>query len=305
MHHISGEGEDGGVVYCEMQGRENSGESRTNLELIRAIYPNCGYSSETGGIMHNLRTSTTNKKVRNFFYSTSTPFLISKNFQVRQFHAEFYRPENLTCIIAGQIDIDEICRVLRPLEEKILSKPLKEAFVRPWQTPVPPFENSINKKVEYPADEEDCGLLSVGWRGPKCTTENLKLTSCSVLMRYLSDTSVSPLQREFVEIPDPYASQISFNITENTESLLYFTFENVVLDKMESILPKLQSILKNIANGTEKIDTNRLKNILERSILEYLSNLESSPHDTIAFMVIGDVLYGNTPEDVSYVNFLT
>lgn len=130
-----------------------------------------------------------------------------------------------------------------------MSKPLKEAFCRPWQTPVPPFVESINKKVEYPADEEDCGILTIGWRGPKCTTENLKLTSCSVLMRYLSDTSVSPLQREFVEVSDPLASQISFNINENTESLLYFTFENVPLDKMEEILPKLQTLLKNIAEG--------------------------------------------------------
>lgn len=121
--------------------------------------------------------------------------------------------------------------------------------MRPWQTPVPPFGESVNKRVDYPADEEDCGLFNIGWRGPKCTTENLKLTSCSVLMRYLSDTSVSPLQREFVEIPDPFASQISFNINENTESLIYFTFENVPLDKMEEILPKLQSILQNIAEG--------------------------------------------------------
>lgn len=189
---------------------------------------------------------------------------------------------------------------MAPLEEKILSKPRKEAFVRPWQTPVPPFQETVNKKVEYPADEEDCGLLSIGWRGPKCTTENLKLTACSVLMRYLSDTSVSPLQREFVEIADPFASQISFNITENTESLLYFTFENVPLEKIEGILPKLESLLKNIANGIEKIDTTRLKNILERSILEYLSNLESSPHEAISFMVIGDALYGDTPDDVSF-----
>ncbi|KAJ6646667.1 hypothetical protein Bhyg_01880 [Pseudolycoriella hygida] len=278
VHHISGEGEDGGVVYCEMQGRENSGESKTYLELIRAIYPNCNYSSETGGIMHNLRTSTTNKKVRDY-------------------HAQFYRPENVTCIIAGQIGIEEVSRALAPLEEKILSKPPKEAFVRPWQTPVPPFEESINKKVEYPADEEDCGIFTIGWRGPKCTIENLKLTSCSVLMRYLSDTSVSPMQREFVEVEDPFASQISFNINENTESLLYFTFESVPLPKMEEILPKLQSLLKKIADGVEKIDTNRLKNILERSVLEYLNNLESSPHDSISFLVIGDVLYGNTPED--------
>lgn len=135
------------------------------------------------------------------------------------------------------------------MEEKILSQLSKGVFVRPWQTPVPPFEESVNKKVDYPADEEDCGLFTIGWRGPKCTTENLKLTSCSMLMRYLSDTSVSPLQREFIEIPDPFASLITFNINENTESLLYFTFESVPLDKMELILPKLQSLLKNISEG--------------------------------------------------------
>lgn len=28
VHHIDGEGEDAGVVYCEMQGRENSADSR-------------------------------------------------------------------------------------------------------------------------------------------------------------------------------------------------------------------------------------------------------------------------------------
>lgn len=63
MHHVSEEGEDGGVVYCEMQGRENTGECRANYQLMRLAYANCGYSSETGGIMHNLRTTTTNKKV--------------------------------------------------------------------------------------------------------------------------------------------------------------------------------------------------------------------------------------------------
>lgn len=64
VHHITEKGEDAGVVYCEMQGRENSGESRVHLAMARAMYPgNCGYSSETGGIMKNLRESTTNEKV--------------------------------------------------------------------------------------------------------------------------------------------------------------------------------------------------------------------------------------------------
>ena len=65
VHHIDGDGDDAGVVYCEMQSHENSGESRTHLAMLRSMYPgNCGYKYETGGIMHNLRTSTSHAKVR-------------------------------------------------------------------------------------------------------------------------------------------------------------------------------------------------------------------------------------------------
>lgn len=64
MHHINGEGEDAGVVYCEMQARENSGESLCHLNMLRSMYPGkCGYKSETGGIMKNLRESTSHHKV--------------------------------------------------------------------------------------------------------------------------------------------------------------------------------------------------------------------------------------------------
>ena len=47
-----------------MQGRENIGESRCNLAMLRALYPgHCGYREETGGRMENLRESTSHKKV--------------------------------------------------------------------------------------------------------------------------------------------------------------------------------------------------------------------------------------------------
>ena len=51
-------------MYCEMQGRENTGESIVSRNLLENLYPSkCGYKSETGGIMKNLRDSTTNTKV--------------------------------------------------------------------------------------------------------------------------------------------------------------------------------------------------------------------------------------------------
>lgn len=47
-----------------MQARENSAESRMHLAVSRNLYPGrCGYSSETGGVMKNLRESTSNAKV--------------------------------------------------------------------------------------------------------------------------------------------------------------------------------------------------------------------------------------------------
>ena len=61
---MNSDGEDAGVVYCEMQARENTGESLCHLNMLRAMYPgHCGYSSETGGIMANLRSSTSHVKV--------------------------------------------------------------------------------------------------------------------------------------------------------------------------------------------------------------------------------------------------
>lgn len=104
VHHITGEGKDGGVVYCEMQGCENTGESLVNVELQREIYPgHCGYKSVTGGIMKNLRDSTTNEKIK-------------------AYHRTYYRPENLCLIITGQVEAEKVFEVLKPFEEKIMSK---------------------------------------------------------------------------------------------------------------------------------------------------------------------------------------
>lgn len=47
-----------------MQGRENNAKSIIGKHLLEQLYPGkCGYKSETGGIMKNLRESTTNEKV--------------------------------------------------------------------------------------------------------------------------------------------------------------------------------------------------------------------------------------------------
>ena len=97
---------------------------------------------------------------------------------------------------------------MKPIEQKVLAKGKSVPFEKPWQSAIEPLTASKDIKVVFPSDEEDCGMLCIGFLGPKATTEYEILTACSILLKYLSETSVSPLQKKFIEIEDPYASRV-------------------------------------------------------------------------------------------------
>ena len=42
-------------VYSEMQARENTCDDITDRRLLEELFPDCGYSSETNGLLENLR----------------------------------------------------------------------------------------------------------------------------------------------------------------------------------------------------------------------------------------------------------
>ena len=172
-------------------------------------------------------------------------------------------------------------------------------FTRPWQSEVPPFTASVEKNVFYPCNEEDHGMVYIGWRGPSAITQREDLSACVLLLKYLTDTSASPLQKEFVEIEGSYASDVKFSLSENSVSMLYLAFQNVPKSKISKIAGRLNTILKQIVSNKNGIDMARMNIVIHRHILETLSILESKPHDSVAYMIIGDFLFGNTTEDVS------
>jgi Zn-dependent M16 (insulinase) family peptidase len=104
VHHINGNGEDSGVVYCEMQGRQNSADDMIHFKLLQLIYPEeSGYRSETGGRLENLRSLTCET--------------------VRQYHTEYYKPNNLAVIIAGTLESEEeLKRAMKPVLESLSKK---------------------------------------------------------------------------------------------------------------------------------------------------------------------------------------
>uniref|UniRef100_S4REB2 Uncharacterized protein n=1 Tax=Petromyzon marinus TaxID=7757 RepID=S4REB2_PETMA len=279
VHHINGDGENAGVVYCEMQARENTGESRTHRAMLNAMYSGrCGYKSETGGMLENLRTSTSHKKVCDY-------------------HRTFYRPENLCLIITGQVDPEEVFRALDLTEQKIKSKDPLPPHVRPWQSSVPEFTDLTESVVQYPSDDETTGMVTVAWRGPSAK-DLYKMTAIGTLLEYLSDTAISPLQRDLVEISDPYCNKVGCSILENSVGCVYIKCCNVPFPKLSDVKEKLLATLRRIGDGTEALDMPRMQTVIARQILEALNHAEDHPHEAIAFSCIGHFLYGDTEEEV-------
>ncbi|XP_053606710.1 uncharacterized protein C05D11.1-like [Plodia interpunctella] len=282
VHHIDGEGNDAGVVYCEMQGRENSADSRCELQLLRSMYPCSGYSAETGGVLRNLRISTDNVKVRDY-------------------HKKFYRPENLTIILTGQIAADDVFKALATVEDDIIAKREKEPqeeWVKPWQTlPPPPLLGEHT--VFWPADTEDCGMVMFGWRGPVLTspTAHKQMTACAVLLRYLAETAAAPLQQCLVEREDAMAGDVSYNLTENLVTLIKVELNNVPVQKLRAAYEEARQCIAAVRTGQNPIDMDRIGRLLKKQLREMLASLESDPHHAIAFRCIGDLLYSRDEND--------
>lgn len=280
VHHVNGEGEDAGIVYCEMQARENSGRSLTHLAFVRAMYPgHCGYKSETGGIMKNLRESCSHEKVKNY-------------------HRDFYRADNLCLIITGNVDAEDVFKAIKPFEDKIKSKPALPSMIRPWMSPVPPLEDDIvEKRVLFPTEDESVGSVTIGWRGPS-VNDYYEIQAIKMLFNYLTDTPVAPLQRDMVEIEDPFCGDIDFSFYENKETAISLSAENVPKENLDEIKDKVMEILSGISCGKEEFDLERMKIQIHRSLLEEMVSVEDSPHDVLAFFAIGDFLYSTKSDNM-------
>ena len=159
------------------------------------------------------------------------------------------------------------------------------------------IENDSESTIRYPSEEEEFGKIALGWRIPgKISDVYKEIHALSILGSYLSSTSVSPLKKAFVEIPDPLATDVDFDVLMNAEAAVSIDFENVPLDKMDLIVDKFKQTMKDVAS--EGIDMERISTIIERMVLSRKTNLENSPHLIVPDPAVLDMLYGNKPDDL-------
>ncbi|TKR64068.1 hypothetical protein L596_024664 [Steinernema carpocapsae] len=273
VHHINGKGEDAGVVYSEMQNYESDMSALVRWARMKAMYPEGnGYSVETGGRLSNLRNSTNNEKVR-------------------EFHKEFYHLDNMMITILGMVDHDELLSVIEPTETGFLEGILSN-FSQPFSTEYPFLNESETIKIKAPSDDVVTGMVEIAWFGPD-VREQYKSTALDVLFDYLSDTASSPLEKDFVQLEDPYAASVSANNVEQARCQLVLSFTGVPTEKLDLIVDRLYNKTLTDHEDESKFDMDRMGSLIDQTIQKILENLEAEPKDVLFSLFITHQVYGD------------
>jgi len=281
VHHVNGNGIDSGVVYSEMQGVENTASNIMYFALAKMIYPgDSGYDVETGGYLKNLRESTNIQKVR-------------------EYHKKFYQSENILLTITGVIDKKSLFRTLLKSEMKILQKKEENNYTRPWQSQLVDIKKDQPNEiiVEIPANDETIGNVAVAWRLKENLSNQIPMVQAySLLLKYVASSQVSPLESEFVETQNPLATSVNADILKLKIPALLIEYENVPVNAIDNIVPKMIQIFKKIVNdGPLEFDIERIQNFIKREILHHNKEVEENPDLFVPDATVLDFLYGEKP----------
>ncbi|KAK2461846.1 hypothetical protein APHAL10511_006309 [Amanita phalloides] len=283
VHHIDGEGYDSGVVYSEMQGRENTSGDLMALRLQRRLDPpGSGYRSETGGLMESLRVLTAD--------------------QIRKYHGTYYVPHNLTLIVTGNFSegTSSVLKIIQEQVEPMYAENGANYGHRPpgWKRPFletasakrPIIPQTIKEVVEFPEKDESMGELIICFLGPP-PNAFLERKALDVLGIYLTSSAVAPLNKEYIETESPLCSYIYFGEeTRATMVNLPVYISSVPTEHLDGFNERFKASLERIV--TTGIDMQRIAMVINRDERQLRSRLESAKGDTFSGTIITDFLYG-------------
>ncbi|KAH9486850.1 hypothetical protein JR316_0000915 [Psilocybe cubensis] len=277
VHHIDPKGEDSGVVYSEMQGRENTSGDLMALRAQRLLDPpGSGYRSETGGLMEALR--------------------VLQPQQIRNYHARYYVPHNLALIVAGKLSsgTTSLLRVVQEQIEPSLIRHKQNHGTRPagWKRPFvetpsadrKPISVTTKDVVEFPEQDESMGELVINFMGPP-PNAFLERKALEILGTYLTSSAVAPLNKEFIEIESPLCEDV-----RATSVNLPIYIGSVPTEHLSTFDEKLKASLQKVIN--DGLDMQRMEMVLNRDERQLRSKLESAKGDTFSNTIISDFLYG-------------
>lgn len=271
VYHIDGDGKEKGVVFSEMQGIENQSWFVTYMNMQKALYAkNSGYSSETGGLMSELRQLSNDK--------------------IREFHNKMYRPDNLNVILTGTVDEKELLSIMNEFDKELPSLP-ETTFKRPFvDSPHDePLAVAVTKNVEFAEKDTSMGELIVSWIGP-LHNENLKNAAVDIVGTFFTDSAISLLKKNLIEIENPLATDIDYSTDDYYRTALNFTVSGVPTDRLEEANQKIKSLIASQISP-ESLDINYLREILRQQKLKFIHSTEKSP-TAFTSIAISTFIYG-------------
>nr|GAT54909.1 predicted protein [Mycena chlorophos] len=283
VHHIDPKGEDSGVVYSEMQGRENTSGDLMALRSQRLLDPpGSAYRSETGGLMEALRVLNVE--------------------QIRKYHGTYYVPHNLSLIVAGKLSsgTSTLLSVIQEKVEPSLIAHKQNLGARPpgWKRPFVetpsanrlPIPRMVKENVEFPEKDESVGELIISFLGPP-PNQFLERKALDILGTYLTSSPVAPLNKEYIEIESPLCTYIYFGEdTRATNVSLPIYIGSIPTEHLDGFEGRLKASLERIVS--EGIDMERMAMVINRDERQLRSKLESAKGDTFSGTIIADFLYG-------------
>ncbi|KAF2069702.1 hypothetical protein CYY_008979 [Polysphondylium violaceum] len=273
VHHINGQGKDGGVVYCEMQ----EVEVRKGTIVCKALSDNiftkkCSVQSETGGVLADIREL--------------------KNETIRKYHKSYYRPDNAAVMIFGDIEIENVFKALEPIEKKFQNTFANvEPMVRPFSEPLEFITENKTVEIQFPSEDLSTGEFLLAWKGASAL-DTKHTDAISILFDYLTYGSSSPIGSEMIDIDEPFAVDASYHNFEYSVGISTLFFSNSNLKRINEIHDKFFDIIKNIVES-KSFDLSRMRDILLNTRHRSLAQLEKSAKDLLANNIIKSHIYND------------
>lgn len=163
-----------------------------------------------------------------------------------------------------------------------------EGWTRPWvessTAELPPtIHTDKRERVQFPERDESVGEVSVTWVGPRAN-DFLTGLALEVLGVYLTESAVSPLYQEFVEVEEPACTDIDFASSTQDPTTITAYLSSVPAERLATLDRDFKSALAKFAR--QGIDMSRMAAIIERQRLRLLENVETDGAEVMANTVI-------------------
>ncbi|KAJ2516493.1 hypothetical protein GGI11_003437 [Coemansia sp. RSA 2049] len=206
VYHCDETGKEKGVVFGEMESKENNEDILAYYHLNKLVYnSSAAYSKYSGGKTYDIARLT--------------------NREIVDYHRKYYDANNITVVLTGAFSDDFEEKYLQTIPAGIVQSRGSDSR-EPMDFSPPDNSHPRYETVRFPSSDTSTGSFSFGWQGPKHEDVEANI-ALDVVLEYLAGTSSSPLNLRFVERPSPLARGIKVCTYPNVTTMFNLIFNGV------------------------------------------------------------------------------